>query len=277
MVGIDTRPRKGFTALRTVDQFALCGISPATRLTFEELRKQATRVSALLHSDFRRTPKVTLPFSSAVAKRLKGWLQEQANSEKEKNRAVRLFYANTTGHRGLTWQPYLKDKNGTLVPRSDPAIWRLAGSTPPPSPPPEKQKRKPESGNDKIPIPNKRPKTESGGSSSQQGSNSSESTDVPKPRKKSAAVRRSEYRQRCNRSGSAGGPIPERERKTWASNHGAPERDDSSSHPKSDSEREAAEAKPGTHEKSVPFQSTDGPIIERFRSAYAATPNPRGA
>jgi hypothetical protein len=37
MVGIDTH--QSFTLLRIIDQFALCGISPGTKLTFDEPRK----------------------------------------------------------------------------------------------------------------------------------------------------------------------------------------------------------------------------------------------
>jgi hypothetical protein len=37
VVGIDTH--KNLTLLHIIDQFALCGISPDTKLTFDELRK----------------------------------------------------------------------------------------------------------------------------------------------------------------------------------------------------------------------------------------------
>lgn len=49
MVGI--KAGRGFNELHTVDQFALCGISPKTKLGFEELLEQAIRIAALLHTD----------------------------------------------------------------------------------------------------------------------------------------------------------------------------------------------------------------------------------
>jgi hypothetical protein len=78
MVGISAG--KGFTALRNIDQFALLGISPATKLSFEELLKQAIRVAVLLHPD-KIPPNVNPAFTSATANDLKGWLQTHANSE----------------------------------------------------------------------------------------------------------------------------------------------------------------------------------------------------
>lgn len=143
MVGIQAE--KGFTLLEHVDQFALCGISPETKLDFDELLKQAIRVSALLHDDFKKPAGTVAPFSSATANDLKGWLQEHATGTRRKLTAVRLFYTNRYGHHGLTWQPYLKDEDGKLLPRTDPAIWQPAETrmaTPPATPsPPGKAKR----------------------------------------------------------------------------------------------------------------------------------------
>ena len=140
MVGI--KAGKGFTLLEHIDQFALCGFSPQTKLNFDDLLKQAIRVSALLHDDFKKPAGTVVPFSSATANDLKGWLQEQATGARKKLTAVTLFYANTAGHNGLTWQPYLKGQDGALLPRSDPAIWQ-APSAKMPTPPttPQKQKR----------------------------------------------------------------------------------------------------------------------------------------
>ena len=140
MVGI--KAGKGFTLLEHVDQFALCGFSPKIKLNFDNLLKQSIRVSALLHDDFKKPAGTVVPFSSATANDLKGWLQEQATGARKKLTAVTLFYANTAGHNGLTWQPYLKGQDGALLPRSDPAIWQ-APSAKMPTPPttPQKQKR----------------------------------------------------------------------------------------------------------------------------------------
>lgn len=121
MVGIDTG--REFQELHKVDQFALRGVSPEVRLTFLELQKQSIRVAVLLHDDFKKPQDVVPPFSSAVANGLKGWLQAQV-SDKAKSRAVRLFYANTAGHQGLIWQPFLKGTDGNLLPRTDPMIWQ---------------------------------------------------------------------------------------------------------------------------------------------------------
>lgn len=121
MVGIDAG--REFKQLHNIDQFALCGISPTIKLTFQELLKQAIRVAALLHDDFRKPQGVISPFSSTVANDLKDWLQAQVSDE-EKSRAVRRFYANTSRFRGLVWQPYLKGRNGKLLPRTDAAIWQ---------------------------------------------------------------------------------------------------------------------------------------------------------
>lgn len=152
MVGINAGP--GFTLLANIDQFALCGISPDTRLTFQELLKQAVRVAALLHTDFKRPPGTTPPFRSATANDLKGWLQEQAYSESDKARAVKSFYADKVGHRGLTWQPYLKDRTGKLLPRTHPAIWSAPTRTPPPTPP--KRKRQSDFDEDKPAVPERK-------------------------------------------------------------------------------------------------------------------------
>lgn len=121
MVGIDVG--RQFQELHEVDQFALCGVRPEVRLTFLELQKQAIRVAVLLHDDFKKPQGVVPPFSSAVANGLKGCLQAQV-SDKAKSRAVRLFYANTAGHQGLIWQPFLKGTDGNLLPRTDPTIWQ---------------------------------------------------------------------------------------------------------------------------------------------------------
>lgn len=143
MVGINAG--KGFTLLEHVDQFALCGFSPQTKLNFDELLKQAIRVSALLHDDFKKPAGTIVPFSSATANDLKGWLQEQSTGARKKLTAVKLFYANSAGHRGLTWQPYLKGQDGALLPRSSPVIWQTPINrmpTPPTTPsPPKKQGR----------------------------------------------------------------------------------------------------------------------------------------
>ena len=142
MVGINAG--KGFTMLQDIDQFALCGFSPQTKLNFDELLKQAIRVSALLHDDFKKPAGTVVPFSSATANDLKGWLQEQATGSRKKLTAIKLFYANTAGHYGLTWQPYLKGNDGKLLPRTDPAIWqppRTRMPTPPATPPPPRRKR----------------------------------------------------------------------------------------------------------------------------------------
>jgi hypothetical protein len=205
MVGIAAG--RGFTALRHVDQFALLGISPATKLTFEELLKQAIRVAVLLHTDFNKPSKVVPPFPSATANDLKGWLQVNANSEADRKKAVKLFYSNTGGHRGLTWRPYLKDKNGALVPRTDTAIWRLPGSTPPPSPPPKKRKRKPKSEEDGMPVPGKKQKTQSCKPGSQQSPGSAH---VPRPEKdlKKSGTKPS-FQQKPDHSDSAYVPKPE--------------------------------------------------------------------
>jgi len=141
MVGI--KAGKGFTLLEHVDQFALCGFSPQTKLNFDELLKQAIRVSALLHDDFKKPSGIVVPFSSATANDLKGWLQEQATGVRKKLTAVKLFYANTAGHKGLTWQPYLKGEDGALLPRSNPTIWQAPNArmpTPPATPSPPKKR-----------------------------------------------------------------------------------------------------------------------------------------
>lgn len=144
MVGI--KAGKGFTLLEHVDQFALCGFSPQTKLNFDELLKQAICVSALLHDDFKKPAGTVVPFSSATANDLKGWLQEQATGARKKLTVVKLFYANIAGHNGLTWQPYLKDEDGALLPRSNPTIWQAPNArmpTPPATPsPPKKRGRK---------------------------------------------------------------------------------------------------------------------------------------
>lgn len=141
MVGIHAG--REFKELHNVDQFALCGISPTTRLTFRELRKQAIRVSVLLHDDFKRPQGIVPPFSSAVANDLKSWLQAQAGDWE--SRAVRLFYANSTGHRGLVWQPFLKGSDGNLLSRTDPAIWQRPKCKPDmPSGKPKKKRVRPE-------------------------------------------------------------------------------------------------------------------------------------
>jgi hypothetical protein len=67
-------------ALRNVDQFALLGIRPTTKLSFEELLKQAIRVAVLLHPD-KVPPNVDPPFTSATANDLKSWLQLNGTSE----------------------------------------------------------------------------------------------------------------------------------------------------------------------------------------------------
>jgi hypothetical protein len=142
MVGINAG--KGFTLLEHVDQFALCGISPDTKLNFDELLKQAIRVSALLHDDFKKPAGTVVLFPSATANDLKGWLQEQATGARKKLTAIKLFYANTAGHDGLTWQPYLKGQDGALLPRSSPMIWQAPKNrmpTPPTTPSPPKKKR----------------------------------------------------------------------------------------------------------------------------------------
>jgi hypothetical protein len=142
MVGINAG--KGFTLLEHVDQFALCGFSPQTKLNFDELLKQAIRVSALLHDDFKKPAGSVAPFSSATANDLKGWLQEQATGARKKLTAVKFFYANSTGHHVLTWQPYLKGEDGALLPRSNSAIWQAPNirmPTPPTTPSPPKKKR----------------------------------------------------------------------------------------------------------------------------------------
>ena len=158
MVGI--KAGKGFTLLEHVDQFALCGFSPQTKLNFDELLKQAIRVSALLHDDFKKPAGTVVPFSSATANDLKGWLQEQATGAMKKLTAIKLFYANTTGHRGLTWQPYLKDKDGKLLPRTDPTIWQAPNMrmpTPPATPNPPQKKRGRRSADDDEPaIPDRK-------------------------------------------------------------------------------------------------------------------------
>jgi hypothetical protein len=140
MVGINAG--KGFTLLEHVDQFALCGFSPETKLNFDELLKQAIRISALLHDDIKKPAGTVVPFSSATANDLKGWLQEQATGARKKLTAIKLFYANTDGHDGLTWQPYLKGQDGALLPRSSPMIWQAPNNrmpTPPATPSPPKK------------------------------------------------------------------------------------------------------------------------------------------
>jgi hypothetical protein len=143
MVGI--KAGKGFTLLQDIDQFALCGISPETKLNFDELHKQAIRVAALLHDDFKKPAGTVVPFSSATANDLKGWLQGHATGARKKPTAIKLFYASTAGHRGLTWQPYLKGQDGALLPRSSPAIWQTPSAkmpTPPATPSPPKMKKR---------------------------------------------------------------------------------------------------------------------------------------
>ena len=153
MVGI--KAGKGFTLLEHVDQFALCGFSPQTKLNFDELLKQAIRVSALLHDDFKKPAGTVTPFSSATANDLKGWLQEQATGARKKLTAVKMFYANTVGHHGLTWQPYLEGQDGALLPRSSPTIWQAPNArmpTPPATPSPPKKKRGRQSADDDEPA-----------------------------------------------------------------------------------------------------------------------------
>jgi hypothetical protein len=280
MVGIDTRPREGFTALRSVDQFALCGISPETRLTFEELRRQATRVSVLLHSDFRRPPKVTLPFSSAIANDLKGWFQDHANSEGDRNRAVRLFYANNTGHRGLTWRPYNKDENGVLVSRSDPAIWRLAGSTPPPSPSqPESRKRKREIKKDEIPVPDKKRKTNHGKSGCQRNPTRSEDPNVSGLEKDGKSIptdTKPSAHEGSNSFNNTNGPILERSRSTYASTprfREEPRRRDGVSTPMPPSPTKPPKS---SNQKSSSSPKAKGPVPERDPETYSTKPSNRG-
>jgi hypothetical protein len=272
MVGIATG--RGFKTLRHVDQFALLGMSPATKLTFEELLKQAIRVAVLLHTDFDKPSKVVPPFPSATANDLKGWLQANANSEADRQKAVKLFYGNTGGHCGLTWRPYLKDKNGALVPRTDTAIWRLPGSTPPPSPPPKKRKRKPKSEEDGMPVTDKKQKTQSFKSGSQQ---TPDSAHVPRPEKdlKKSGTKPS-FQQKPDHSDSAHAPKPEeRAEKTSGTNSSSqkrPGRSGGTQDSKPDKEPESTSSKPSANQKDDYSYFPPG-----FGQKYAYNPSARDA
>jgi hypothetical protein len=204
MVGISTG--KGFTALRNVDQFALLGISPTTRLSFDELLKQAVRVAVLLHPD-KIPPNVNPPFTSATANDLKCWLQLNATSEADRKKAVKAFYFDVGDHRGLIWRPYLKDKNGALVSRTDTAIWQPPGSTTPPSALPKKRKRKSQPEEQRIPVPGKRQKTQSGRPDFRPKSGR---TDVPRPEKEQKPNdTKPSFQGKPKHYGSANDPKPE--------------------------------------------------------------------
>lgn len=268
MVGIDAYYGKHeFALLYNVDQFALCGINPSTRLTFEELVKQARRVAALLHNDFAKPSGVIPPFTSATANDLKGWLQEHSHSDSEKASAVRAFYANTIGHRGLTWRPFLKDKNGELLPRNHPDIWRISGSTmrTPPSTPPNKRQR----------------------------SDTYETGDAIPERKRRAYGGVPPSRPSDSWSNTSGGPAPERERRGYGGVPSTPKEDypfrkDAGAVP--ERKRTTYSSTPAYREEPMPRNNMKipsphtpssqnnttsfcaNPVLERTRSVYAASP-----
>jgi hypothetical protein len=248
MVGIAAG--KGFMALRNVDQFALLGIRPTTKLSFEELLKQAIRVAVLLHPD-KVPPNVDPPFTSATANDLKSWLQLNGTSEADQKKAFKLFYANTVGHCGLTWQPCLKDKNGALASRTDPAIWRLPGSTPPPSPPPKERKRKLQSEVHGTPIPDKKQKTQDCKPGSQKNSHR---INVPRPeklRKKSDVA--PNFRKKPDHSNSTTSPKPEERAQTTSgttpSSRKRPDRSSSDHDQKPETKPKKTSNEPSVHQR----------------------------
>jgi len=268
MVGIDAG--YDFALLHTVDQFALCGISPGIRLTFEELLKQARRVAALLHSDFTAKLGINPPFPSATANDFKGWLQQHAHSESDKARAVRLFYANTVGHRGLTWRPYLRDMQGELLPRDHPDIWhphlpKARMRTPPPTPPSNKRQRtNMDEGGDAVP---ERKRRAYGGMPESDSTSDNFNGPVPERERRAYGGVPNTSREHCHFSRAAG-PVPERERTTYAAAPAYRENVKSRSH--------IRDPQPHTSSSASAMPSFHGhPAMERTRTAYAATPGLR--
>lgn len=285
MVGI--KAGRGFKELYTVDQFALCGISPKTRLTFEELLKQSIRISVLLHTDFRKPPGVKLPFSSASANDLKGWLQAQSRSESDKSNAVKVFYKDTTGHKGLTWQPYLKSVDGELLPRTDPRVWQSPKATRTEAPPKAREKRqRPGNKEDENAKPSKKQKSQKTKPSASEESSHFEDTKGPIPeRKRSAYAATPGSREEVKRKDRAAAgtpprsPRPGNERADKPESREEPKRSERAYTPTPPSvperERRTYSKNPSARARSSWFESANGAVPERKRSTYATTPGYR--